>query len=346
MSQLKTVTITNKDNTGDPNITLYSDGSTDIDLRVLNTGPLAGFRNQLINGNFNIDQRGDVTITGANGYCVDRWVGPTSTSVKRISSNGYIVLQQLMADAAADSYVFQPIELPLGTNKAATESIAGPGPFVIGSTWTLSYYCDNPPTNVGTIVSWRALAQDGSTDLTAATVSTPTPTGKTIDSGDYGILTQYSTTFTISSSPRSTDRMLVIHLSGTKSDQGSGTVGNVWAYAQLEYGSVVTPYETIPTQTQLANCQRYYQIVRGGIMNDYASGAPAAFGGPLNFPTTMKSVPFEVVVVNVISKQNVTQEQVSNVSATGGMIRAVGITSDGGVSSQAWVADIAFNAEL
>ena len=62
MSQLKTNSITNIGNTGDANIVLGANGDTQV--QSLNGSYLAGFRNQLINGDFRIWQRGcDFTLS-------------------------------------------------------------------------------------------------------------------------------------------------------------------------------------------------------------------------------------------------------------------------------------------
>ncbi len=60
----------------------------DVQTTSLNSGPLAGFRNQIINGDFRVWQRGtsiNVT-TGNNTYTADRWFvfsTPTAVSIRR-----------------------------------------------------------------------------------------------------------------------------------------------------------------------------------------------------------------------------------------------------------------------
>ena len=62
MSTLKTTKVTHKDNSGSPNMQCAATGNTvfaaDIQSTSQNGGQLAGFRNQLINGDFRIWQRG------------------------------------------------------------------------------------------------------------------------------------------------------------------------------------------------------------------------------------------------------------------------------------------------
>ena len=74
MSTLKATNLQHKDSS-DPNIVLYADGSTS--LRSLNSGPLGGLRNALINGGMEVFQRetgAPVVVQAASSqYVVDRW---------------------------------------------------------------------------------------------------------------------------------------------------------------------------------------------------------------------------------------------------------------------------------
>jgi hypothetical protein len=262
--------------TGDLTVpNLISEG--DVQTTSLNGGQLAGFRNQLINGDFRVMQRADgsnnvVTSPTGTNYTFDRWItNSNSTTSKRLDGNGIPVAQVL--SGGSPIHLVQGIEL----NTVLSPSVGVQG-FPLGSQWTLSYYSDKTPSSVGQIVEYR----DGTaiqTNIVAITgVPLPTATGKTL--GSY---TQYSTTFTINASPLATSRCLVVHIS--TSDTSSVT----FAYAQLEPGPVATPFEHRPIGTELALCQRYYETGRyygqsGGALN-------GAWGDTINFASTKRVTP-------------------------------------------------------
>ena len=74
-----------------------------------NGGPLAGFRNQLINGDFRIWQRGTSVIHGAadGGYTADRWVTSANTTTSQRSKHGGVPV----AEVLGSSYFLQGVEL-------------------------------------------------------------------------------------------------------------------------------------------------------------------------------------------------------------------------------------------
>ena len=129
----------------------------DIQSTTQNGGALAGFRNQLINSSFAVNQRsavpiGDNESTLTNGdFACDRWIvagDPTATwqNVTRINvgitgvSNSNIGLRfNDVGNGATKKRLLQGIELPSPGNN---------GQFAIGTTWTLSFWCDSDCSSV------------------------------------------------------------------------------------------------------------------------------------------------------------------------------------------------------
>jgi len=353
MSQLKTNSITHVDNTGDPNITLHTDGSTSIrnyKAKSINGGPISGFRNQVMNPTGAIQQR----PSGANNsgdYGVDRWRmfttdGGTAGAMSRqnTSPNGVIA-------------GVPPEYIAIGRNPGNTATgfvlIQGIEEWTrfMGKTYTLS---------------WLDASDAGFNDFVQVLFSSNgTSAGAGNEFGDVGASaanyvnegtvegwTQYSVTLNIptlseadyNTMAGSSNACLLVKF-GSNTGIAESNYGRYTAI-QLEPGPLRTPLELRFAATELAMCQRYYQVVRAGIRNDYASGQAAAFGGPFNFFQPMRITPPFVTKVAEEARQNVTQEAVVNVSANGAMMEAVGIATDGGQVAQQWVADFGFDAEL
>ena len=221
----------------------------DVQTTSLNSGPLAGFRNAIINGDFRVWQRGTSVVFGASngGYTADRWGTAANTTTSQRGKYGGIPVAELLGAA----YLLQGVELYVDPFSGTPSS-----PFTVGSVWTLSYYATKAPDGaVSNIAQFRDSANDGtpaSNPVDIATISTPTATGETLGSGNE--LVRYSTTFTITGTPATTNRCAVFHIAGNSNDVD-------FACAQLEPGPVATPFEARPIGTELALCQRYYETV-------------------------------------------------------------------------------------
>ena len=287
MSQINVTKINHESGAGD-NIILSADGDTQINS--LNGSALGGFRNQLINGDFRVWQRGTSVVYGSanGGYTADRWAGASDTTTSQRVKYGNIPV----AEVLGNKYMLQGVELYIDpfSNTVNTQ-------FVVGSTWTLSYYATKAPDGaISNIAEFRDAATNGTSStnpVVIATISTPTATGKTLGSGNE--LVQYSTTFTVTGTPAATNRSAVFHITGNSNDVD-------FAYAQLEPGSVATPFEHRPMATELAMCQRYYWTSTSG--NSLDGSANTASNNMLTPQTPNTSsgvfeaarVPFPVVM--------------------------------------------------
>ena len=243
----------------------------DITVPSLNGGQLAGFRNHIINGDFRVAQRGTSGFTNQLEYTLDRW--------KTRDNNGEAVtVNQMSVDVpghpqairyrattgAPSGGVDNIIELPNGYTNGA---------FAPGSTWTLSYWCTQP-------LSTAVQAQNNSNTEGEQHRATGGDV-QTLDT--YNTFTRYSRTFTIGTAPfdnAKTCLKIVFTQAVIPADF-------ILTGVQFEPGPVATPFEHRPYGTELALCQRYYQIGRL-VWQNYATATGGTTHSTL-LQTTMRT---------------------------------------------------------
>lgn len=241
------------------NLTLDTSGNvtTGANLTVTGTQTTTGtvvmgssfLRNRIINGNMYVAQRGSsATVTAgtavptvSTGYpCVDRWF---------VYSTGANVTAAQVAGTGNNKNLLQ-------VTGAASVTAVGIGQRIeqlnsydlAGQTCTLSV---NMANSVLTTVTWTA--SYATTADTFGTIGTPTKTQ--IATGTFTVsstLTQY--TANISVPAAATTGVEILFTVGAQTS-GTWQVGN----AQLEVGSVATPFERRQYGQELALCQRYYE---------------------------------------------------------------------------------------
>lgn len=238
----RTGTVLSPSTTGDDFAT-----TGDIQSTSQNGGPLAGFRNQVINGDMRQWQRGANIASGSqtNQYTADRWyatANATNTSVSRVR-NGPAGFSFCMETNASITNIQQGIELT-----AAGE----PGQFAIGTTWTLSVWSTYNLAGTTTFFNFRDNVGSGTNSVTAASPAAPVfaSTGETSNG-----FTRYSATFSIASGPVSTNT------NGSILINTGNTAGAQFTGVQLEPGPVATPFEHRPISVELSLCQRYFQRI-------------------------------------------------------------------------------------
>ena len=298
-----------------------------------NTSQLAGFRNQLINGNMLINQRGSVNTTTAGVsqvYTCDRWYVHSDNTYsweQRNPSNanwnvGFTAAgfdTCLNVRNAQSSYqIRQAIELPV---------VGQPGQFVPGSTWNVSIYATDQPT---VTVEFRTSVTGAAGDVVPVLTETLMPAVP-------GESMRYSYSFTVPSNITlvSTNNCLAVSF---RNSSGTGAISV--SGVQLEPGTVATPYEVIPIQTEIALCQRYYCTYTGT-----ASSAPYAYirrnderyrGWNWSFPVQMRGVPVCTGNPSTASDElnlnactdGLFIDFVTTAGAVGGSSRMVNLTAD------------------
>jgi hypothetical protein len=280
-----------------------------------------GFRNRIINGDMRIDQRNAgaaVTVNSTSvAYPVDRFFGQGQ------STDGVFTLQQsstapagfsnsvvatvTTADAsvgATQFYLFgQRIEgfntsdLSFGTASAKTvtlsfwtrSSLTGTfGGVLTNDGFTRSY----PFTySISVANTWEYKTVTIAGDTTGTWVGSTNDVGLRIFWG-LGVGSTYSGTAGAWAGS--------FLLSATGAVSVIGTLNATWYITgvQLEAGSVATPFERRPYGTELALCQRYYQILQN------AGAGRAETATYLNMPfrtlCTMRTAPSGAIVGTIV----------------------------------------------
>jgi hypothetical protein len=239
--------------TTSPTATLDVNG--DVKLASLNGGPLAGFRNRIINGNFDIWQRGTSFSNPADGsYTADRWVifyngsGATRTVSQQIFDPG-------LTEAAPGSVFFlrhaQTVAGSGGTYNAVNQRMEGVRTYE-GQTVTLSFYARGTSASLtlSTIQLRQNFGAGGSAEVFTTVASSVVIAGSTFARYTYTVTVPSITGKTVG-----TSAFLELIFNLPVNNTFSLDIASV----QLEPGPVATPFEQRPIGTELALCQRYFQ---------------------------------------------------------------------------------------
>ena len=211
----------------------------DLTVPSLNGGPLAGLRNQLINGDFRIAQRGDDITTGAGSeYTTDRFRVRAGTRVRQGGDWGSSVGlgYTLRLERAGGTWIRQGIEL----NRSGRKNYTG--------TYTLSFYTNDVVANLTPTV-YYADSVDPRPNQVAVTVSN---FGEIVAADADGYRRVACQVDFDSANPAASNLCCIVDITSTSSDFHLAGI-------QLEPGSQPTPFEHRPIGLELQLCQRYYQ---------------------------------------------------------------------------------------
>jgi hypothetical protein len=273
--------------------TLVADSSTSTGLRW--QGAMAAGKNLLINGGFDIWQRG--TSFASSGYMTDRWTDSGAVSNMTASQqtsgapNGSRYILRYTATAgSAYKDLYQYIEtaqaqqawgntltfsIKMRRNATATGGNLG---------WSIQ---KSSTVDAGSGASWTSLGNSntvlsslttgtGSTDWTTVTISAAIPNDGTANS--------------------------LRVTTGFGAAQASGAIIE-FAQAQLEIGSVATTFTRAggTIQGELAACQRYYFRMNSNAVSSFAPFAQGGAGSTtsseqfITYPVTMRTNPSSTV---------------------------------------------------
>jgi len=275
----------------------------------LNEGPLAGFRNQLINGNFSLQQRYTTSAAwqglGTNTYVSDRWkTGGTLLDVAWLFGTDDLPfrsrIQIINRSAGTNSGLSQLIELPVNS---------GYGHFFSGSKFTLSFWSDTALAASGSEVSVDIYDFVGVAYVAGATV-----TSLGVVEGPLSGFSRYAYSVEIPNYTYSADYCVRVNIF-----QGAQAVGTQFTFTgvQLEPGPVATPFEHRPIGAELALCQRYY-FQSAGRLGAAATLKDGLSGMVFSYPEAMRAIP-------TISSPSTSGFTVGNAQVSTAYLRTTGV---------------------
>ena len=282
----------------------YTQAEADARFTQQSTNLFAG-KNKIINGAFDVWQRGtSITQTG-NQYTADRWriSAPGGVPTLRTITQQTFSPDELKANGFGDAKFY--FRSTLTTTGAATSAILGHRVedvrTLAGQTATFSFWAKSDSTRTQGFKMLQIFGSGGSANV------------------EFGNTTYQTTT----SWQRFTFTFSVPSIAGKTIGDGSwigpdlsqafadGSVFDLWG-VQLEAGSLASPFQTATgtIQGELAACQRYYW--RQTANQNYSMFAQgSADSSTLNrlliqFPVTMRAVPTALDYSNLANYDGVT----------------------------------------
>lgn len=269
--------------------------------------PMASFKNKIINGDFDIWQRG-ATLPMAEGvrYLADRWYGTSGGSQMSMSRQNFVSGQADVPDGPR-FYIRSVVNSVAGFNNivALSQKIEGVATFA-GKTITLSFWMradaarpvgiefsqafgsGGSPTVTG-IGAQKVMTQPGSAwSKVVCTIDIPSIAGKTlVGSGTLALNLWLD--------------------AGSNYDARTGGVGQQSgtvdiSHVQVEEGSTATAFEQRPLAIEVTLCQRYFYVFSTTSGTAFAVCAATSTASAIAFiclPVAMRDQPACSVVGNV-----------------------------------------------
>lgn len=242
----------------------------------------AGRKNLIINGGFDVWQRGTSFSDPASAsYTADRWKNSTnptdisrSTDVPSGQPFTYSMLMAANGSGGTRHAALQGVELPATGNA---------GPFKVGTTWTFSCWLKGGAN--GSIFFGTDFRDDPNSGTNAVVISSTT--------FNYTTSWQrFTHTFTVGVSPVGTNLCLaLIFFNATAPTHSLNITG-----CQLEVGKNATEFEHRSYGEELALCQRYFQVLPPGLWWNRTASATVYSNANLDscsflLPTPMRTIP-------------------------------------------------------
>jgi len=221
------------------------------------------FRNRFVNGNFNVWQRGTTfTSISTSVYTVDRWCTPSNAGTSTVIQSTNVPFRAgfQYAVSIAQAVGGSPALLEQRIEQLNTYDLYQGTPITV-SFWAIQ--------TVGTpgFLNVEPLLPTGVNTGYSSMTDACTPGNKSFlltSSWQY-----FNYTFTIASTSVATNGLVVQFWQPSAVNPATILITGV----QLEKGTVATPFEYRPYATELALCQRYYEIGTSSIVFSVSGAA-------------------------------------------------------------------------
>ena len=300
----------------------------------------SGFKNYLINGNFDIWQRADSQTTSGYGSD-DRWTNLNGGSTKTHSQVAVTDTERALFNASFFSRTVVTSVAGAGNYCSKTQLIENINKLA-GKTVTLSFWAKadanknisiemsqyfgtgGNPSAIVTGIGSQLVALTPTWQKKSITITLPSIIGKTIGSdGAHTSYTGLQFWFDAGSDYNTKAASL---------GQQSGTFDI--AQVQIEEGSVATPFEQRPYGLELSLCQRYYET-SNGIYIQKANGTGTTSGNQaindsITFKVSKRVIPTTAVFNHITLAVNEIRDVASGaaVGATSlGIVSAIRVTN-------------------
>lgn len=267
-------------------------------LASINTGPLAGFRNRIINGCMRVNQRGAAT-NADDTYALDRWniltqTGTVAVTQQTLIENGWPTASRItQSQASAQRFGISQILEAQNCQDLRGKAVTLSARVRMSATTTLRY----------AILEWTGTADSVTSDVVSDWTSGTFTAGNFFLGSSLTITATGSTALTANTAASvsltgtlgsSLNNLIVLFWTdSTQAQNVTMDVGKV----QLEQGSTATPFENWSADANLAMCQRFYyraSNLSGAIGSPFGIGlctASTSATGLIIFPVTMRIAP-------------------------------------------------------
>lgn len=260
--------------------------------------PYNGFRNAIINGSFEIWQRGTSrTFLSAGQYRADRWTVNLyqNAAHQRVSVtpvSGMQTRYALRVGSATTAEAAGGARLWANTTLESANSIPLRNQSVTLSFWVRFSSATVTSSTATAYGNWTA-----SISYYSSTTDGPTATTAYSSSTDYVLTngslptgwTKYTVTGTVPSGANNVG--VQFGFAGLGNTASADAVWYEITQVQLERGTYATPFEQRPIQTELALCQRYYE-------KSYAQGTVP---GTATLTGAVSVIPYTTTAGKVVS---------------------------------------------